>query len=222
MNKKVDIKKISIIGVLCALAYLCMFLLKFKVGFLSFDLKDAFLCIISFMYGPLYGIVSAFLVASLEFLTVSDTGVYGFLMDTISGVAFAGACGFVYKFKRTLKGAIIGSLTAVIFMTAVMLCFNLVITPKYMGVSVSEVAALIPTLFLPFNLIKGLVNMGITLIIYKPITAALKRTGFSATSKSETDKKKSLYLSVCAALIIVISVLIIFFVFKGGFEFLGI
>ena len=89
MNKKIDIKKISVVGVLCAVAYLCMFILKFKVGFLSFDLKDAFLCIISFIYGPIYGVVSAFLVALIEFLTVSDTGVYGFLMDAVSGIAFA-------------------------------------------------------------------------------------------------------------------------------------
>ena len=219
MKKSVSIRKISVIGVLCALSYLCMFLLKFKVGFLSFDLKDAFLCIISFLYGPIYGSASALLVAFIEFISVSETGIYGFLMDAISGIAFAGTCGFIYKFKRTLNGAVVGLLTAVAFMTAVMLCFNLIITPKYMGVEVSQVASMIPTLFLPFNLIKGLVNMGLTLILYKPLTTAFKKTGLIVSSIAETDKRKSWYLAIFSAILIVISIIIILLVFKGGFEF---
>ena len=103
-------------------------------------------------------------------------------------------------------------------MTSVMLCFNLFITPKYMGVSMGEVMNLIPTLFLPFNLIKGFVNMGITLLIYKPITSALKRTGLLESPKTETDRKKSWYLSICSVLIIIVSLILVFFVFKGGFE----
>ncbi len=219
MKKNVNIRKICVVGVLCAISYLCMFLLKFKVGFLSFDLKDAFLCIISFLYGPIYGSISAFLVAFIEFISVSETGVYGFLMDAISGIAFAGTCGFIYKFKRTLNGAVVGLFTAVAFMTAVMLFFNLIITPKYMGVEVGKVASMIPTLFLPFNLIKGLVNMGLTLILYKPLILAFKKTGLIISHNTETDKRKFWYLTLFSAIIILISVIIILLVFKGGFEF---
>ena len=53
MNKKNSLKKLSVIGMLTAVAYLCVFLFKFKVGFLTFDIKDAFLAIIAFLYGPL-------------------------------------------------------------------------------------------------------------------------------------------------------------------------
>ena len=69
---------------LCALAYICVFILKFKVGFLTFDFKDAVISIISFLYGPLYGVFSAGIVAFMEFITISDTGAYGLIMNFLS------------------------------------------------------------------------------------------------------------------------------------------
>lgn len=217
MNSKNSVKKISVIGMLCAVAYLCMFLLKIKIGFLTFDLKDAFLAIISFLYGPLYAVFSAILVAVLEFLSVSDTGVYGLIMNAISSAVFAGTCGAFYKYRRTFYGAVFGAVAAVFIMTIIMLFANWLITPHYMGVARSDVAAMIPTLLLPFNLIKGIVNMGLTLIIYKPVTAALKRTGLIVTTNT-TNKMKFATLSAISATLIAACVLIIFLIFDGKFE----
>ena len=103
MSRKKELKKLSVVAMLCAVAYLCMFLFKFKISFLTFDFKDAFLAIISFLYGPVYSVASAVIVAFFEFLSVSDTGIYGFLMNAISSAAFAGACGLLYKYKLRLK-----------------------------------------------------------------------------------------------------------------------
>ena len=74
MSSKNNLKKISVVAMLCALAYLCMFLFKFKISFLTFDFKDAFLAITAFLYGPLYASVSAILVAFLEFIRAPKTG----------------------------------------------------------------------------------------------------------------------------------------------------
>ena len=52
MTKNASLKKLSVTAMLCALAYICMFVFKFKVGFLTFDLKDAVLTVIAFLYGP--------------------------------------------------------------------------------------------------------------------------------------------------------------------------
>ena len=218
--KTTALKKISVIGMLTALAYLCMFLFKFKVSFLTFDFKDAFLAIIAFLYGPLYSVVSALLVAFIEFLSVSDTGVYGLIMNALSSAAFAGTCGLFYKYRRTFSGAIWGSSLAVVVMTAVMLLANWFITPYYMGVPTSQVAAMIPTLLLPFNLIKGAVNMGITLIIYKPITAAFKKTGL-LVGTNYTDKKKFLLMTIFSIILVTSCVLIILFLFDGQFQIFG-
>ena len=64
--QKTNLKKISVAAMLCAVAYLCMFMFKFKVSFLTFDFKDAILCITAFLFGPLYGVASAVVVAFAE------------------------------------------------------------------------------------------------------------------------------------------------------------
>ncbi len=64
-------------------------------------------------------------------------------------------------------------------MTSVMLLANLFITPFYMGVDRSAVVELIPSVLLPFNLIKSVINASLTLLIYKPITKAFGRLGLT-------------------------------------------
>ena len=220
MNTKTDIKKISITAVLCALAYLCMFVFKFKVSFLTFDFKDAVLAVISFLYGPLYGVLSALIVALTEFVSVSDTGVYGLLMNFISSASFAGTCGLIYKYRRKISGAVMGCAFAVLVMTAFMLIANIFITPFYMGAPRQTVIEMIPTLLLPFNLLKGIMNAAITIIIYKPITSALKRTKLVTSSGKNTDRKKFFLLTVLSIIIIIIAAIIIIFLLKGSFMYL--
>lgn len=218
MKQKANLKKLSVTAMLCALAYICMFIFKFKVGFLTFDLKDAVLTVVAFLYGPIYGVVSSILVALLEFVSVSDTGVYGLIMNALSSAVFTATCGLIYKYRRTLLGAVLGSVSAVLAMTAVMLVANVFITPFYMGVGRAEVASMIPTLLLPFNIIKGVVNAAITMIIYKPITSALKKVGLSAPSSKKTDVEKFIFLTIGALTLLIIAVLIILFMLNGEFE----
>ncbi len=217
--KKVNIRKLSVVSMLCALAFLCTFLFKFKVSFLTFDFKDAVLAVTAFLYGPIYAVASAVVVAFIEFISVSDTGIYGFIMNALSSAAFAGICGLFYKYKRTLSGAIFGSICAVFGMTAVMLVANTFITPFYMGVDRSQVVAMIPTLLLPFNLFKGIVNASITMIIYKPITAALKKSKLLESSGKQTDTKKFVLVSSISLVALVVIVLCIIFVLNGNLIF---
>lgn len=182
MTTKVNnnIKKMTVIAVLCAIAYLVSFIFPFKVSFLTFDLKDAIIAIASLMYGPLAGLICSIIVPFLEFITTSETGPYGFIMNFLSSAAFSVTAGFIYKYKRSFSGAIFAMLSAVFAVTAVMLLANLFITPYYIGMTDigdarSVVIDMIPTLLLPFNLIKSVVNASLTLLIYKPVTAAFAR-----------------------------------------------
>ena len=218
-TKTIKLKKLTVTAMLTAIAFLCVMLFKFEVLFLTFDLKDAVLAVIAFLYGPLYGVISAISVAFLEFISFSDTGIYGLIMNALSSVTFSFICGIIYKYRRTLLGAVLGTVTAVFAMTAVMLVANIFITPYYMHVESKEVIALIPTLFLPFNLIKGVVNAASTMIIYKPITTALKKVGLSAKDSHYTDVKKFVVLSVISAVIAIVAILMILYVLHGDFSF---
>ena len=220
--KNEKLKKIAVTAVFSAIAFLLTFFFKFKVSFLTFDFKDAVISIVSLVYGPLYGVTSAGVVAFLEFLSVSDTGLYGLIMNFISSATFALVFGSVYKFKRTFGGAIVSAVLSAISVTAVMMIANYFITPYYMGVSRADVVALIPTLLLPFNLAKSVINAASTLIIYKPVTNSLKRVG--AIKKSENNigfNRKSVILTVVSLLVILICILFVIFYLNGGFKIIA-
>ena len=220
MQKK-DVKKISVTALFCAIAFLMTFVFRFKVGFLTFDLKDAVISVISLLYGPIYGVASAGVVAVLELLSVSDTGLYGLIMNFISSATFAIACGSVYKFRRSFSGAIFAVVVSVISVTAIMMVANIFITPYYMGVETAEVIALIPTMLFPFNLCKSIVNAASLLIIYKPITNALKKTGLVVANKtSYSFSKKSVILFVVSLAVLALAVCFIIFKMGGSFSFL--
>lgn len=220
--KSENLKKAMITAVFAAIAFLLTFIFRFKVSFLTFDFKDAILAMVSLMYGPLYGISAVAVVTFLEFLSVSDTGLYGLIMNFISSGTFALVFGLVYKYKRTFKGAIASVISSIIAVTFVMMVANFFITPYYMGVSRSDVVALIPSLLLPFNLAKSVINACATLILYKPVTNALKRVGVLKKKEDTVEKLslKSVVLFAVAFCLGVAAILFLVLALGGAFEFL--
>lgn len=219
--KKEKLIKISVTGVFCALAFILTAVLRFKVAFLSFDLKDTVIAVLSLMYGPIYGVVSAGIVAFLEFLSVSDTGVYGLIMNFISSATFALVSGVIYKYKRTFSGAILAVGFSVISVCVVMCLANILVTPYYMGVSAKEVVALIPTLLLPFNLCKSVINAAATVVIYKPIRKILRKSGVVASKSGENNKSLAKNILVCVISLAIIAITVVFLILSlgGSIEF---
>lgn len=216
------IKKLVAMSVFTALAYVIHFV-HIPVGFLNLDFKDVVTAVCGMYFGPLAGVAIAVLVPVLEFVTVGTTGVYGLIMNVIGSVTFVGTASVIYRFKRTLSGAVVGLVSAVLSMTAVMMAANLLITPYYMGVSTSEVAGLIPTLLLPFNAVKAILNASLTMCVYKPLTAILRKSGLgredssklSEGEKSSGSLRGSALVYIIGGCIAVLSLVIIFAVLGG-------
>lgn len=211
--KKIETKKLAISAMLTAVAFLVtMLTAMFKVsGFLSLDLKDAVLSMISLMYGPAYGIVSVIVVSLVEFITISTTGLYGLVMNILSSGTFALVCGLVYKFKRSFSGAILASVLTVFSVTGVMLLANIFITPLYFQMPTQAVIDMLPTVLLPFNLCKTVMNTSIMLLVYKPFTTALKHSGYVKTSDNAAFKfsKRSLCLAIVAVILIIAAIFVL-------------
>ena len=72
--------------------------------------------------------------------------------------------------KRTYKFAIIGLVFSIIAGVIGSIIGNLLLTPSWLGVPFDAVVALIIPVLIPFNLLKGLLNSVITLIVYKSIS----------------------------------------------------
>lgn len=219
------IKRLVATALFAALAYAVHYI-HIPVGFLNLDFKDVIIAICGMYFGPIYGLVLAVVVPLIEFLTVSSTGVYGLIMNVISSSAFVGTASVIYHFKKTLSGAVIALCSAVLSMTAVMVLANMYVTPYYMGVARNDVMAMIPTLLLPFNAIKAILNAALTLCLYKPITKILKRSGFGKSvsdgaenTSANSSKLRTLLVLIIGGCIAVGALLIIFLVLGGKIAF---
>ena len=176
-----DTKTLVSMAMLTGIAYIVMLVSKLmpSVMFLDFDFKDVVICIGGFTFGPLAAAV----------ITISTTGPIGFIMNALATCAFCCTASYLYKKMHTKKGAVLGLACGVVCLVAVMLLWNYLITPLYMtNFSRADVAALLPTLFLPFNLAKGGMNMAATLLLYPPVVGALRRAGVVPPSQSGQGK----------------------------------
>ena len=216
-NNQKGIKQLAVIAMFCALSYACMLVIKIPVQFLTLDIKDSLIILCGLIFGPLTAVVVSFIVPFLEFITISGTGVYGLIMNILSSLSFSLTASLIYRYKKTFYGAIAGLVSGVLAMTAIMMLAHLLITPYYMGVPTSAVAALIPKLLLPFNLVKAVLNAAIVLLFYKPISNILKRSGLLVTAqenvvKNTKSKTRNIFVTVISLVIIAVSFAIIFFV----------
>ena len=190
-RSKMATKTITSLAMLTGIAYVVMLVSKLMPGvmFLDFDFKDVVICIGGFTFGPMAAAIMSILVAFIEMITVSHTGPIGFIMNALATCAFCCTACYVYKKKHTKSGAVLGLSLGVVCLVVVMLLWNYLITPLYMtGFSRADVAAMLPTLFLPFNLVKGGMNMGVILLLYKPVVTALRRAHLVPESSSASGK----------------------------------
>ncbi len=217
-NKRDHLRKLVVTATFCSLAFLMTFVFRFNVSFLTFDLKDTILAVVALMYGPLYAVASSLIVALIEFLSISDTGPYGFIMNFLASATFTFTCGLIYKYKRDFVGAIVSVVTAAVTLVCVMLTANLFITPYYMGVDRTAVTEMIPSLLLPFNLCKAFINASLTMMIYKPVTSVLKKSGIISSKTTDTYalSLKGVILIIICAIIAVLSIMFIILKMNGS------
>ena len=193
-RSKMDTKTITSLAMLTGVSVIIAWMSKLMppVMFLDFDFKDVVICIGGFTFGPLAAAMISIVVAFIEMITISHTGGWGFLMNVLATVSFCCTASFVYKKKRTKTGAVLGLSMGVVCLVIVMLLWNYLVTPIYMGYPRETVAAMLPTLFLPFNLAKGGMNMAATLLLYKPVVTALRKSGLVPPSQSTESKRFNL------------------------------
>lgn len=208
--RRTNVRKLVILAVLSAIAYLTVFFFRIPmVEFLKYEPKDVIITIAAFLFGPLAAVPMSIVVSFIEMVTISSTGPIGMLMNIISTIGFASVAGIVYKKKRTLSGAVFGLLAGTAAMTVLMLLWNYFITPFYMGVPREVVANMLIPAFLPFNLVKAGLNSAIVLLLYKPVSNALHKTGLIEHSSADQGGRRiSVTTLVVGALILATFILL--------------
>ena len=216
-NSKVDVKKLSVLAMLSAVACLVMITIQISLmpaaPFLKYDPKDIIIVIGGFIYGPLAVIPMSIIVSFVEMFTVSADGLVGFVMNVLSSLAFACPAAFIYRRKRTLKGAVTGLVAGWLFVTIVMVLWNYIITPGYRGIPREAIIPLLPTVFAPFNLIKYGFSAAAAMLLYKPLSKTLKKMkiieGNETGAPSKENAAAGVVLAVCLAAIPIILLILV-------------
>ena len=192
------IKKMSVIAIFSALAFILM-LIDFSTpvipSFVKLDFSEIPALLAAFMFGPLEG-MAVCLFKNLLHLTVTSTAGVGELANFLLGAAFAGTAGVIYRKKHTFAGGLIGCISGSAVMAIVSFPVNYSITyPFYanlffkgnMGGIINMYKALLPvsdtlvkSLLIfntPFNLVKGILVSLVVMLCYKRLSILYKSIG---------------------------------------------
>ena len=216
-QSRMNSRKLTLMAMLAAMAYVAMLVsrpLPAVAGFLRYDLKDVIVAISGFLLGPAAALAITVVVSLIEMVTIGTTGPIGLLMNVLSTSAFVLPSALMYRKDRTIKSAALGLILGVLLMTAVMLAWNYIITPLYMKVPREVVAGMLLPTFLPFNLVKGGLNAGITMLLYKPLSGALKKL-MPASEVTPAPRRFNLAATLVSAFVVATCVVIFVLMTRG-------
>lgn len=193
-GKAVNVRYLTVTAMLSAVAYILMFLdfsVPFMPSFIKMDLSELPALIGGFAFGPVCGVLIC-LIKNLLHLFITSTGGVGELSNFILGVSFVLPAALIYRYKKSKKMALLGSLAGAVIMGLFSIVSNyFLVYPVYYNFMDKELIlaayqAIIPSVKsilqclicfnMPFTIVKGLFSVIITFLIYKPISPILKGT----------------------------------------------
>ena len=212
-KRVVNTKRLAMLALFTALAYAFVVTIRVPaVAFLKYEPKDVIIVMAGFIYGPMASVVVSVLSSFIEMITISDTAWWGLIMNVLSSLTFALPATIIYKYRKSKFGALGGMLIGVVIMTGAMLGFNVLITPLYLDVPRGAVIGMLAKVFLPFNAIKGLLNTGIIMLVYKPVIKGLRKANLIPESTNKLKKPNyilNLFLTMVALILLTAGILAI-------------
>lgn len=178
-TKKFSVKLIAKMGMMAAIACvlgLFRFPILPMVPFLTYDFADIPIIISAFAFGPVAGLLITVVVSFIQAFLLGGDQLYGFIMHILASGAFVIVASLIYKGHKTKKMAIVSLIAATLVMIVVMGAANYFVTPYYYGgAAMKEMVVQLMPFILLFNLIKGVANSLITLLVYKRISPFLHK-----------------------------------------------
>ncbi|MEF2926971.1 MAG: ECF transporter S component [Catenibacterium sp.] len=184
----------ALLGALAAILMVLDFNVPLAPGFIKFDFSDFPVLIGGFVFGPVTGVLIAFLKIVLNLLFKPTTTMFvGEASNFLLSVCYMGVACLYYRKHRTKKGAVIGMVLATITTSLFAIASNiLVMFPMYaklFGMSMEQIVGMVSAVnpfvkdvttmviasLVPFNLFKYGVISIITFVSYKKIEVILKK-----------------------------------------------
>ena len=189
-------RKITVIAVFAAIAtvlHIFDFALPFAPPFYKLDFSEIPVLICGFAFGPVAGVMTEFIKILLKLVVKgTSTAFVGDLANFVVGCSFVLPASIVYHFVKTRKGAVLACITGTVVITVCGSVLNAVyLLPAFsalygmpmekligmgtaVNASITDVRTLVLYAVAPLNLIKGLSVSGVTMLVYKKLSPALK------------------------------------------------
>ncbi len=184
--------KIAILTAISAIIMLFEFPLPFAPSFYELDLSEAVILMGGFAMGPLAAAIMELLKNLLNLcINGTITAGVGELANFVMGCALVVPASLIYKYKKSLKGAIAALITGIISLVVIGCFVNyFIMIPAYVKLAhfpmdailamsaeansnVSSLETLIIFAVAPFNFVKGVACAVINLLLYKRLSKIL-------------------------------------------------
>ena len=194
MSLSTKTHKIAVTAILSAVATVLMFI-SFPIPFLippfvKMDFSELPALLAAFSMGPVSGVMVCLVKNLINLLFTTTSGV-GELCNFLLGVCFVIPAGWIYKVRRTRSGALLASGAGAVAMAALSVPVNYFISyPFYttfmpldtiIGMyqdllpSVDGLLACLLIFNMPFTLLKGILDVALAFLIYKPLSPLLHK-----------------------------------------------
>lgn len=173
-TSKQKLQRLTTAAVLTALSLVLMATVRFPLftSFYEMEFSDLPLLICSAILGPVYAIVSLFVVCLIQTLFFSSaSGFIGFVMHFVSSGLMILSLYLVKRAVKGVKGVVISGICGAVIMTLVMIPMNMWLTSVFMQLPVSEFVTGFLGVCVAFNLIKS----GSNILIYSLLSPAIKK-----------------------------------------------
>nr|WP_325194996.1 ECF transporter S component [uncultured Oscillibacter sp.] len=190
--------KLAVTAMLSAVAFVLMFI-EFPIpalipSFVKLDISDLPELLAAFSMGPLYGVAVTLLKNLLFILLHGTSSAYvGELFNFLMGSVFAFSAGFIYQRKKSRKSALIGSIVGAALMALISVPLNyFVVYPAYVvcyGLPLEAIIGMYQAIRpstnglleclvifnMPFTFCKGMLDVLLCFLIYKPLSPLLHK-----------------------------------------------
>ena len=178
LKKRASAKRLAFMSIFVALSYAISFWeipLFPATPYLKLDFGNVFILLVSFLIGPIEGVIVCALKESLRMLGSSSGGV-GELANMAATTAFILLPSIVYQFRKGLRWVVPCLIAACFIGTGAALITNRFITfPLYMKGAAAMVFAEVFWFIVAFNLIKTASISLLTVLLYKRLSNFLKK-----------------------------------------------
>lgn len=187
LKKRFTAKRLALMAVFAALSYVVSFLEiplpLFGASFLKLDFGNVFILLMSFLLGPLEGVLVCLLKEGLRCITSSSLCA-GELANFLIASSYLLLPAILYQYRRTLKTVVWTLSVSCLIATGTALIANrFIIFPVYsylfggsiFGMTVAEAFSAFWLAVLLFNLIKTVAVGVLTMLLYKRLSNFLKK-----------------------------------------------